>query len=310
MNNWEKKGLIFNVNSDFEWNHSHAQVPVVDILENKLRIYYSTRDKNNRSSISYIEVSKENPKEIIYIHNRPILPFGKLGTFDDCGLMPSSIINVNNKKFLYYIGWTTRGSVPYHNAVGLAISDDEGNSFKKIGEGPIITTNYKEPYFSGTSFVIKEDHIFRMYYLSCIKWEVINNKPEPFYDIKLAESQNGIDWLQSGKTVIKLKNDEGGLVSASVIKIKKDYFMWFGKRGFKNYRTDINQSYKIGFAKSKNGIDWDRHDNLSGIELSENGWDSKMISYPYVIKLKNKLLMFYNGNGFGKSGFGYAEMRL
>ena len=34
-----------------------------------------------------------------------------------------------------------------------------------------------------------------------------------------------------------------------------------------------------------------------------------MVEYPYVVeKDKKKLLMFYNGNGFGKEGIGYAEI--
>jgi len=65
---WSKKGLIFNVNGEFDWNKTHAQVPVVDVLEDRLRIYYSTRNNEGKSNISYIEVDKENPKEILYVH--------------------------------------------------------------------------------------------------------------------------------------------------------------------------------------------------------------------------------------------------
>jgi hypothetical protein len=303
---WFKKGLIFNVDGTFSWNKSHAQLPIVDLLEDRMRVYYATRNLLGKSNISYIELKKDNPKNIIYNHTSTLLELGKIGTFDDSGIMPSSIVNIGAKKYLYYIGWTTRGTVPYQNAVGLAISEDGGKSFNKFSEGPIITINHKEPYFSGTSFVMFEDDIFRMWYLSCIKWEKIDGKYEPIYNIKYAESIDGVEWQQIGKVAIELNEDEGGVVSAAVIKENGKYKMWFGKRKKSDYRLNKDNSYRIGYAESLNGIDWVRIDEKAGIDISERGWDSEMISYPYVIKNDEELLMFYNGNGFGKSGFGLA----
>lgn len=303
---WEKKGFIYNVNGKFEWNKSHAQVPVVDILSDSLRIYYATRDADGKSNISFIEVDKVNPQKIIYENKQPLFSFGNLGTFDDSGIMPSSIINVGKKKYLYYIGWTTRQTVPYQNAIGLAVSEDGGITFSKISEGPIISVNIIEPYFSGTSYVMFHSGVYKMWYLSCIKWEVFEGKPEPIYNIKYAESIDGICWNQTGKVAIQLNEDEGGLVSASVIKIDGIFKMWFGKRKKSDYRTNTENTYRIGYAESIDGINWVRKDDCAGIDIATDGWDSEMISYPYVFKNDNELVMFYNGNGFGKSGFGYA----
>ena len=303
---WEKKGLIYNVNGEFEWDKSHAQVPVVDMLSDSLRIYYATRNIEGKSNISFIEVDKENPHKIIFKNRTPIFNFGNIGTFDDSGMMPSSIINVGNKKYLYYVGWTTRKSVPYQNAVGLAISEDGGETFNRVSEGPIISVNHLEPYFSGTSYVMFDSGLYKIWYLSCIKWQVFDGKPEPIYNIKYAESLDGIIWNQTGKVAIHLKEDEGGLVSASVIKQNGIFKMWFGKRKKSDYRKNIENTYRIGFAESMDGVNWDRKDNFSGIDISEVGWDSEMISYPYVFKSNKDLIMLYNGNGFGKTGFGYA----
>lgn len=303
---WKKKGFIYNVNGKFEWNKSHAQVPVVDILSDSLRIYYATRDAEGKSNISFIEVDKVNPQKIIYENKQPLFSFGNFGTFDDSGIMPSSIINVGDKKYLYYIGWTTRQTVPYQNAIGLAISEDGGSTFNKISEGPIITVNHIEPYFSGTSYVMFNKGLFKMWYLSCIKWEIFEGKPEPIYNIKYAESMDGINWNQTGKVAIQLNEDEGGLVSASVIRQDGIYKMWFGKRKKSDYRTNTKNTYRIGYAESIDGINWERKDDFAGIDISNQGWDSEMISYPYVFKNNNELIMLYNGNGFGKTGFGYA----
>ena len=136
---WDKNGLIYNVSGNYHWNKSHAQVPVVDVLEDRLRVYYSSRNAQGKSSISFIEVEKSDPKNIVYEHSDVILDFGNLGAFDDSGTMPSSIVTVGNKKYLYYIGWTTRKSVPYQNAVGLAVSNDGGKTFSRI-----LITTYSE----------------------------------------------------------------------------------------------------------------------------------------------------------------------
>lgn len=305
---WEKKGLIFKPTGAFDWSVSHAQVPVAEELPNCIRIYYSTRNKFGKSNISFIDVEKHNPNKIIQVNSKPLLNFGQLGTFDDCGMMPTSIITINEIKLLYYIGWTTRGSVPYHNAIGIAKSED-GLSFERMFCGPIITTNKDEPYFSGTAHVLYDKGIFKMWYLSCVRWEVIDNSPEPFYNLKYAVSENGIDWRQQNQIAIDLEQDEGGLASASVLKLENLYKMWFCVRKTENYRFDKKSSYRIGYAESKDGIQWDRKDNKSGINLSKSGWDSEMICYPNVLKTDYGTYLFYNGNGFGKTGFGYAVWR-
>ena len=97
---WKKKGLIFNVNGQYDWNKSHAQVPVVDILkDDRLRIYYASRNLNGQSNVSYIEVDKNNPSKILFENKKTLFDFGPMGTFDDSGIMPTSIITVGDKKY-------------------------------------------------------------------------------------------------------------------------------------------------------------------------------------------------------------------
>src|SRR4051812_22426447 len=107
----EKKGLIYKIDKTAPWAQTHAQVPTVDVIGDRFRIYFSTRDSQNRSLTSFIEVSADDPKKILYVHDRPILEFGKLGCFDDCGVMPSFIMNVGSSKYMYYCGWNTSTTV-------------------------------------------------------------------------------------------------------------------------------------------------------------------------------------------------------
>ena len=64
----------------------------------------------------------------------------------------------------------------------------------------------------------------------------------------------------------------------------------------------------MGYAWSTNLADWTRDDAQGGLVSSLDGWDSKMMAYPYIVNVRGKILMFYNGNGFGQTGFGYAEL--
>jgi hypothetical protein len=309
---WTKRGLIYATSGEFEWSHSHAQVPVVDPAEGGVwRIYYASRDRQNRARVSYLEVEAENPGRVLYVHPEPILPLGPLGTFDDCGVMPASLVRVDESThYLYFIGLTVGGTVPYQNALGLAVSRDGGRTFERLGDGPIFGPTLTEPYFTGTTCVRREDGIWKSWYLSCTKWEMFEGKPEPFYDIKYAESEDGVEWRRSARVAISLRDDgEAGLVSPSVIFERGRYRMWYARRKLAHYRTDRTTSYRIGYAESSDGIEWTRRDDAAAIDVSETGWDSAMIAYPNVIVGRdNRKFMFYNGNGFGQSGFGYATL--
>ncbi|KAA3621339.1 MAG: hypothetical protein DWP94_10630 [Flavobacterium sp.] len=309
-NNWIKKGCIYKVDGSKLWNKTHSQVPVVDIISsNRLRIYYATRDEDGRSGTSFIEVNSENPQQIEYVHDSLILELGKPGTFDDSGIMPTCIINKDGFKYLYYIGWTTRHTVPFSNSIGLAISKDGGKTFSKMFKGPVIGQGPLEPYFTGTCEVIQLNGEYVAYYLSCNGWKKINSKYEPFYNLKIATSKNAIDWTITGKIAINLEDNEGGIASASVLNLGDYYGMWFSVRSSSDYRNNLENSYRIGYAESTDGFKWKRKES-NIIPISEDGWDSKMIAYPNVITTESKFYLFYNGNGFGKTGFGYAEKAI
>jgi hypothetical protein len=306
---WQKIGLIFKHDQNYFWSKTHAQVPTVDILSDKVwRIYYSTRDESNQSRISYFDVEAGNPCHVIYKHDLPILQLGKLGAFDDAGMMPSSVLTVGGVKYLYYTGWNVRKSVPYQNTIGLAISHDNGETYERAGDGPVLGLSLYDPYFIGTASILEEDGLWRNWYATCTGWEMINGKPEPRYHLKYAESRDGIEWRRHGHVAIDYKDSkEGGLVRASVVREQGRYLMWYARRHMVGYRTEVQHSYRIGYAESNDGVNWVRMDDQAGIEVSDDGWDSGMIAYPCVVQNENASFLFYNGNGFGQSGIGVAK---
>ncbi|MEA5256839.1 hypothetical protein VB264_03520 [Arcicella aquatica] len=310
---WEKKGLIYKPDGKFGWNQTHAHVVCADTsFEDKVRIYYSARDQKGRCVASFLDLNPSNLAEVIYVHDKPILELGTAGTFDDCGIMPTWLLHhPNGEKWLYYIGWTVRNTIPYHNSIGIAKSTD-GLNFTKLFEGPVIHTIATEPLFNGSCCVLFDKGIFKVWYLNCTHWYgAPDGKLEPCYNIKYAESEDGINWVRQGKIAIDYKDAvEGGISRPSVLIEDGIYKMWYSYRAIDDYRNNVARSYRIGYAESDNGIDWTRLDDQVGIDVSESGWDAQMIEYPLVINHLDKKIMFYNGNGFGASGFGYAEAKL
>jgi hypothetical protein len=306
---WVKKGLIFVPNNNYEWMTSHASIPIARrFSENAVRIYFGTRDRQGRSHPSYIEVEADDPENVLYVHDKPVLSLGRMGTFDDNGIMPSWITNYNDSDYFYYIGWNPQITVSYRLSIGLAISKDGGRTFKKYSEGPICDRDMHEPYFNTAPCVLYEPPLWRMWYVSCTGWADINGHPEPHYHIKYSESKDGIQWCKPGRNCIDYDDFTQAIGRPCVFFHRGKYRMLYSHRRVMDYRVDPNCSYRLGYAESADGISWTRKDREVGIERSRAGWDSEMMEYCCVYEHGGTIYLLYNGNGFGKSGFGYAVL--
>ena len=279
---------------------THAAVPVAESLgEGQFRVYFNSRDIENKSYTGFVEIDIERPHEILKVSDTPVLKPGALGEFDDSGAMATWLANYNGQRFLYYIGWNLGVTVPFRNSIGLSVSAGE-ESFKRYSEGPIVDRSMSEPHFCASCCVIPGDDIWRMWYLSCTGWGISGGKPEHKYHIKYAESKDGIHWQRDGIIAIDFESDEEYAISRpSVIFDNGIWKMWYSYRG---------GSYRIGYAESVDGINWDRRDASVGISVSTSGWDSEMIEYPFVFDHNGERYMLYNGNEYGKTGFGLAQL--
>lgn len=296
---WVKKGLIFRPPRNLSWMVTHAAVPCARRLTgDTYRVYFAGRDARNRSRIGCFEIDMTRPDESMHVSREPLLGCGQLGAFDDNGVMPSWTIDHDGKTYLYYIGWNLGVTVPFYNSIGLAISEDGGKTFERFSRGPILGRDTCDPFFVGSSCVLVEDTLWRMWYLSCCRWNVQDGKPKHYYHLKYAESEDGICWKRTGLVSIDHKSeDEYAISRPSVIKDDDMYRMWYSYRG---------KSYRIGYAESADGIRWERKDEEAGIDVSPLGWDSTMIEYPFVFDHEGERYMLYNGDGYGETGIGLA----
>ena len=298
---WKKLGQVFCPAGEFEWMQSYAAVPIAENIEGDLfRIYFSARDALNRSHTGFVIIDINKPTEVLHVSESPVLSPGELGGFDDSGAMATWLVKQENSNFLYYAGWNLGVTVPFRNAIGLAVSD-ANNNYVRYARGPIVDRSMHEPHFCGSCCVIPDGNVWRMWYLSCTGWSKDSmDKPRHRYHIKYAESKDGIHWDRNGLVSIDYANDgEYAISRPSVIRDADTWKMWFSFRG---------ESYRMGYAESEDGRNWIRHDDIVGIDVSETGWDSDMIEYPFVFDHKDQRYMLYNGNDYGKTGFGIAVL--
>lgn len=294
-------GNIFQP-GQYEWLHTHAQNPLPEFLGNGIfRVHFAARDKNNRARGGYFDFNIENPHKILNISEKPTLDLGLLGTFDDSGVMPSGLVDYNDVKYMYYTGWSKAVIVPFSFHIGLAISKDAGQTYERISLAPVLGRTHYDPYITGAPYVLIENNVFKMWYISGTGWslEEGSSKPKHYYTIKYAESDNGFDWKTNSDLCITYRDGEYAIARPVVFKEDGLYTMWFSFRGG-------DDTYRIGVATSKDGKQWDRDPENVGINVSESGWDSGMVCYAHPFFYKNKVYALYNGNEYGASGMGLA----
>ena len=297
---WQNRQRVFAPPTSLPWLRSHASVPCARRVEgSRYRVYFSGRDGRQRSSTGFFELDLQRPQEVLSLSEQPVLRPGPLGSFDEDGAMATWVLDHDGRTYLYYIGWNRGLTVPFRNALGVAVSDDGGQTFRKPYPGPILDRGIHDPCFVGSACVLVEGSCWRMWYLSCVGWEMHGGVPQHRYHIKYAESADGLEWYRDGTVCIDFASPLEHAISRPSVLCKglTDYWMWFSARG---------QSYRIGFAQSEDGIGWHRDDHAGGLGPSSSGWDSRMVEYPHVFEHRGRRYMLYNGNGFGETGIGLA----
>lgn len=297
---WRKLGLIFCPKGNNDWMVSHASNPVVEPLGDSLyRVYFSTRDRDNRSSIGFIEFDIKKPKQILRIAERPLVRPGEPGLFDDSGASIGCLVTVDGIRYLYYTGWCLSVTVPWRNSIGLAINEGKELIFRKFSRAPLLDRSEIDPFSLSYPWVVRDHFMWKMWYGSNLSWGT--EHPDMKHVIKYAESSDGIRWERKNDIAIPLQPpDEWGVSKPCVIRDGNIYKMWYSSRR--------SQTYRIGYAESADGINWRRKDDEVGIDVSESGWDSEMIEYSCIFDHDGKRYMLYNGNGYGKTGFGLAML--
>ncbi|MPY74101.1 MAG: hypothetical protein GEU87_07555 [Alphaproteobacteria bacterium] len=298
---WRKLGRIFKSAGQRPWMWSHSLLPFAELIEGNLfRIWFTSRDANNRSHVVWLETDLTNPQNILRIAEQPVLAPGAPECFDHTGVGSPWLVRRDDEHWLYYIGWSQHGPDPYHVAIGLAISQDNGKTYVRHSGDPVLDRNPSDPTMVSTPCVLGSEGNWSMWYFSVTEWPDLSQPPH--YNIRRATSSDGIVWQTNPNVVITTEHPtEVAIARPSVIRKKDGWRMWFCHRG-----TDY--PYRIGYAESLDGLTWTRLDARAGIEVSDAGWDSEMIAYPFVFDHAGERYMLYAGNGYGRAGMGLAVL--
>ncbi|MGB7483605.1 hypothetical protein [Castellaniella ginsengisoli] len=315
MFKWKKLGKIFDPRDcpGQTWMDEFAQSASSIVLDDRVRVFFCSRPKPEGtgmylSYMAYIDLDRRDLTRLIGVSREPLLSLGKKGTFDEFGTNPISIVKDGDALRVYYAGWTRCESVPINGAIGVAVSHDGGESFQRLGDGPVISYSPDEPFMMGSPRVRRFNDLWQLWYVSGKRWLKTDGKPEPVYKIRMATSNDGLEWAKQGRDLLedRLGPDECQACPDVTFRDGR-YHMFYSYRHAKNYKVK-ESGYRIGYACSSDMLIWHRNDDLVDIRLSPAGWDSEMISYPHLFELDGATYMLYQGNGMGRTGLGLARL--
>lgn len=294
---WRKLGLIFVPAGEHSWMHSHAANPTPEPRGgNIVRVYFGCRDRSNRSHIAWVEVELAEPPRVIRVADAPVVVPGSRGSFDDSGTSIGCLVHAGARTYLYYLGWNLGVTVPWRNSIGLAIREHPDAPFTKFSPAPLLDRSSCDPFSLSYPFVLREEGRWRMWYGSNLFWG--ERDREMRYAIKYAESSNGVDWHRDGEIALGIEDpQEIAVCRPWVERHDSAYRMWFCHRW---------PAYRLGVAESSDARSWRWTSLPDGLDVSPEGWDSEMLAYPALLRHQGRRYLFYNGNGYGKSGFGLA----
>jgi hypothetical protein len=316
----EKLGKIFTP-SDHQFPTGpgfFAQSPQTLALPGgNVRIYFSTRSKDGDTGkfISHVRYAdfKDDLTTLVDVAQHEVLARGPLGAFDEHGIFPLNPVHVGTEIWGYTTGWSRRVSVSVDTAIGLVKSQDGGRTFQRVGIGPVLSAGQHEPFLVGDGFVRQIAGRVHMWYIFGQRWvrETPTDEPDRVYKIAQATSDDGLIWHRnSGQTILPdVLGENECQALPSVAYHRGLYHMVFCYRHVHNFRTDPAKGYRLGYAMSEDGVSWRRDDAVLGLTGTPGDWDADMQCYPHIFVHQDQLYLLYNGNAFGKEGFGLAHLR-
>lgn len=299
---WEKLGPVYAPSGDQWWARAYCHLPTaLPLGDGRIRVYFAGLDENRFGRIGYVDVAADDPTRVLEIGPEPVLDVGEIGTFDDCGVVPSAVLGGPNGIRLYYHGFQRTERVPYLIFTGLGDARGPDGPFAKWSRAPLLERTPEEPFIRGAPCVLDENGVQRMWYVGCTHWTTTAGRLHYNNRLRHATSADGITWTPDpGPCLEPVGTDEYSVGRPAVARLRDGYHLWYSSRGHAD-------RYAIRHAVSADGRQWER-DPAGGLDRSATGWDSEMNCYANVIEVNGRWLMFYNGNGHGRSGFGVAAL--
>lgn len=300
---WVKKGRVFEPSGAF----THGSHPcAVHHRGDTFVLAFTRRDAQRRSHIFLAHATVAGGGMKLVGEPKLALSPGEPGWFDCDGVISVCIVQHGGRTYLYYVGWQNLPDTLWICDTGRVVLDPEALTLTREFNGPVLGRDKDNPLFAAaTAFHVEGDR-WQTWYNSGLRWEKSDTGWKHYYGLHYAESRDGVQWRCRPGMVLPFKDEyEYAFGRPSVIRVDGTYLMWFAHRASATIDT-----YRIGFASSADGLQWDRDDALAGIDVSPHGWDSQMICYPYVFEHEGTFYLLYNGNNYGETGFGLAALEV
>lgn len=300
---FEKLGRVFVADGHHEWMRTHAAWPrAVHLREDVFRVFFSARDARSRSHIGFVDIDVRNPAEILSVSEVPVLSPGVDGSFDDSGVIPCGVAWIEGRPALYYAGLSVTQDDGYQCLCGLAWLDAGLRTATRALDAPLLEKNEVDRFGGGVVCVLplQAREMFHLWYEARAGRTSGAPAPAPRFAIKHAVSPDGLRWNRLDQVSIGDSADRPYVSNPSVVIDEKLFRMW--------YSYKMGDRYRIGYAESTDGETWTRKDDQAGISTSARGWDSEDVEYPFVFTHGADIYMLYNGNQYGRTGFGLARL--
>jgi hypothetical protein len=301
VQNWRRLGLVYSPRNLGPWGVSHGALPIVIPLKDEVvRVFFSVRDRENRSSLASVDLALTHHRfEFASAVRGPLLAPGNRGAFDADGVTVTCILSEDNHFLGYYLGWTVGARTPFTNFIGLAAAASSDGHFTRQYRAPVVGRSEINPLCVGYPWVIRGDGLWRMWFGTHLCWGQHGLAMQ--HVIRTATSIDGEQWVQHPEVAIPLRAEHDPqeyAVSRPVVVRESDHWsMWYARR---------NPNYRLGYACSEDGQIWTRRDDLIVLSGETGAWEAEMQTYPCIFDHNGRRYLLYNGDGFGRTGFGLA----
>ena len=287
---WDKIGHVYAPDGKKEWMSSHASNTVpIHRGRGIFRVYFSSRDLEGRSSISFVDIDVGSGEfDVVAEASTPVLSPGLPGFFDESGVSLSCIKEINGRVLMYYLGWTLGKTVPWYNSIGVAELSPSGDVATKLFNAPIYSRSESDPISLSYPYFIEINGENFVYYGSNRAWG--SSTFDMDHVLKIGTTEDGLSITPKDK--IAITPNQGEYAFSRPYVFRNSHGTW---SMYYSYRGEM---YRIGYAESEDGLEWNRMDEHAGISPSESGWDSEMICYPCLFEYEGRRYMSYNGNGY------------
>jgi hypothetical protein len=157
--------------------------------------------------LGYVDVSAEDPGEV-GAATEPLLDIGLPACFEDNGLLPTRVLAVGDRLYLYYAGTSSGRGSATSSSRGWPIPTTAGGRSGRASHVPILDRSDAEPLHRTSAFVDRAGDRFRMWYVAGDEWVLVGGRSLPRYNLRYLESDDGATWGPAGEVCLDFDDED------------------------------------------------------------------------------------------------------